>query len=867
MTRPPAIAISVALARSFVHAALAVAAAGCADGTHEAVAPAQVAEGARPSTPRPPQPSIVPIEGCPGGAQPKGPVEYGVCKLQQALARASSAAKVDVLLATDPAAGAALAAGGAKLDARAESYAIVQPGAETVIVGRDAVGAMYGAFDLIERLAEDGAAALPLRQSISASPAVGIRAANPFLVLPAAGEASWWFLDTGFWTEFLDMMARARLDFLDMHGMYNLENTVFPNALLWFSTSASAPSIGVPQAERDRNLAMLGTVVQMAEVRGIRVGLMSYRADLSPYGTPQQPALSEPQVEAYTREAVATLTSRVPGLAYFGFRVGESKRSAAWFTETYLAGLASSRTQAKAYTRSWMTPKSVLAPVLASAGPEAIVEAKYNGEQLGPPYIIAGGQMPGWKSYSYQDFLTPPDPFKVVLQIRAAGTHRIFRYASYARTARVARSLDLSPRIAGFTFEAAHAYSPQRDFYHADPKDAFSAWTFRRDEMAYLLFGRLGYDPSTPEAVFRGMLAERVGTKDLWDVVQAASDIVPWMQTAYTCGPDQRDYAAELELGGSVGYWAQEQHARSPMPNEACHRGHSAFDSFAVAMPYEAAEDLVAGRGTSRLSPVDVANLVIADAKEARRAAEVKIDPANAEARDYVRECVALSDLGEFFGHKLRGATALAVYERSGVDGWREAAMSETALADAAFKKLADDTSYIAPFDEALRMKDFDLRRFHWRDELRLLVSDPESISAAEDDVRARPPPKPTRPLPQAKAWLDAARDPGPGLAELTISPQDARAPSFTVTVKLAAPAPQGAHVSILHRPFASDAADWVAVPATALAGAPAGTAWSATVPGTGAGMMAAVEIQAGQGRSFRYPDVRKETPYRAVAP
>jgi hypothetical protein len=68
--------------------------------------------------------------------------------------------------------------------------------------------------------------------------------------------------------------------------------------------------------------------------------------------------------------------------------------------------------------------------------------------------------------------------------------------------------------------------------------------------------------------------------------------------------------------------------------------------------------------------------------------------------------------------------------------------------------------------------------------------------------------------------------------------------------------------VNVLHRAFKSDGADWAALPATG-----SGTTWKATVPGTGDGLMVAAEIAGGQGRSFRYPDVRKETPYRVVAP
>jgi hypothetical protein len=395
----------------------------------------------------------------------------------------------------------------------------------------------------------------------------------------------------------------------------------------------------------------------------------------------------------------------------------------------------------------------------------------------------------------------------------------------------------------------------------------FSPWTFRRDEMSYLLFGRLGYDPATPEGVFRTWLAQRVGTKDLWDVVQAASDIVPWIQTANTCGPDQRDYAPELELGGPVGFWAAPSNAPSPM-GKACHRGHTAFDSFAVAMPYEAAEDLVAGRGTSRLSPVDIAQIVLANAKVARGASQVKIDPANAEARDYVRECIVLADLGDWFGHKLRGATALAVYERSGTEEWLEAARSETAMADAAFRKVAEDTSYIAPFEEPMRMsmKHFGISRFHWKDEVAQLAADAASIEAAVQEVHTRGP-KAARPLPHAKAWLDAPRGDGPGLVDLTISPKDARAPAWTVTVKLASAVPAGARVSVLRRPFPSDAADWSAVQATPGPGGAPGTVWIATIPGTGVGTMVAVEVDGGPGQSFRYPDSRKDQPYRSIAP
>jgi hypothetical protein len=846
--------------------AIALAGAGCPD---RASGPPPAAEGSAPVARPAPAPAAAPDRAplalpavdCADAPQPDGPTEFGVCRLHAALARAKSSAKVEVLLASDPKAGPALADAPAALDARPESYVIRTTDDITRVIGRDAVGAMYGAFELAERLDREGAAALPVRAPVIGAPKLAIRGANPFLVMPDPSETTWWFLEPTFWTEYLDMMARSRLNFLDLHGMYDVDNAKCPNLLLWFATSATFPDVGLAKEQREKNLAMLELVVHMARVRGIRVGLMSYRADLSPYADKDEPQADEPETETYTREAVADLATRTHGLSYFGFRVGESMHKASFFTGTYIAGLEQSHTHVKAYTRTWLTSKQSLLPVLAAAGPDSLVEAKYNGEQFGPPYVVSGGRMAGWKSYSYEEFLTPPDPYHFILQVWAAGTHRVFRYANYARTVRAVGGIGISPRIEGFTFEAPHVFTKQRDVFHQRPEDSFSPWAFRRDELAYELFGRLGYDPGTADGAFRAMLAARVGTPDLWDIVQAASDIVPWIVTANTCGPDHRNSAPELELGGPVGYWAAESNAPSPMPPHACALGHGPLDTFAVAMPSDAADDLVLGRGTSRLSPVDIAQFVLANAKIARKATTVKVDPGNVEARDYVRECIALADLGEWFGHKLRAATALAVYERSAAPDWLEVARAETRTADAAFTTLTTDTAYLAPFKDFRRMHYFNLSVFHWREELPLLAADAESIEAAVKAVRAHPP-QAARPLPRATAWLDAPRGAGPGLVNLAIAPADPAAPSWTVTVELANPPPAAAHVNVLFRPFASDGADWAALPATG-----AGKRWSAAVPGTGAGAMFAVEVVGGPGASFRYPDVRKETPYRALPP
>jgi hypothetical protein len=225
--------------------AFALACGGCAD---QSAPPVVAVPGSRDVPAAPRGLSVAIPTDCPGGAVPKEPVDYGVCHLELALARTGSSAKVNVAVATDPAAAAALTASGVQLGARSESYVILPEAQATQVIGRDPAGAMYGALDVAERLGQGGAGALPLHAPVVASPAVTVRAANPFLTVPTRGEPIWWFDDPKFWTEFLDMMARGRLNFLDMHGMYNPENTKCPNALLWFALVRDEPEL--PPARR-----------------------------------------------------------------------------------------------------------------------------------------------------------------------------------------------------------------------------------------------------------------------------------------------------------------------------------------------------------------------------------------------------------------------------------------------------------------------------------------------------------------------------------------------------------------------------------------------------------------------------------------
>src|SRR5258708_29644015 len=104
--------------------------------------------------------------------------------------------------------------------------------------------------------------------------------------------------------------------------------------------------------------------------------------------------------------------------------------------------------------------------------------------------------------------MSRPAPWRVVSQVGAGATTRLFRQASLQKTRRLMRAI-ADTHADGFSYEFPHAYTPQRDFYHS-PSDVYSDSTFRRDELQYLLTGRLPYDPAAPETLFRVTLRARV---------------------------------------------------------------------------------------------------------------------------------------------------------------------------------------------------------------------------------------------------------------------------------------------------------------------------------------------------------------------
>ena len=648
-----------------------------------------------------------------------------------------------------------------------ESFTITFPSGSVLIEGADANGALYGALELAERVRRDGAAAFQ-GPAVTGRPFLRDRGWNMFLTLPwdyakndtdydpraLVDPARWWFANDGFWRTLFDQMAAARMNWLDIHGAWDISVTDAPNLYAYFIQSERFPKVGVAPEIKAANLRRLNRVIAMAHARGIRVSLMAYEARFHTPHAPDPYPENEKDLSDYTREMVEKMIRQAPGLDAIGFRIGESGHGEAFFN-AYIDAVKASGRAIPLITRSWLARKSLVVP-LARASKDFTVEIKYNGEQWGSPYMLMGGRMTGWYSYSFEDYLSdsqadgaarmwpgnrpaageawPAEPYKLVWQVRANGTHRIFPFYDPAAVRKAVRSMPLGTAT-GFVVEGLETYYPQSPrYYTADPKDLYCEWTHERDWMFLNMWGRLGYDPATPDSTFEALVADKLGaaSKDLVPAWTAASRIVHLAFSAFSLGPDHRNHAIELEWGGDTA-------------------GYIAGDPFDSHVFKSVRDDLADGATAGldgRIPPPQTAARLLAEAARAEQAARIPLDSAPAVERKRLKElvtvCEQVAHLGRYYADRFMSAYRAAQAEAgtSGAAGqaaghMRDAAKEWAALAACPFYK---------PFTEHLRMR---TNTFRWSQELPKIQAEAERLAAkapAVPDPVPAPPPAPALP-------------------------------------------------------------------------------------------------------------------------
>lgn len=312
-----------------------------------------------------------------------------------------------------------------------------------------------------------------------------------------------------------------------------------------------------------------------------------------------------------------------------------------------------------------------LADAAIASGIPVRVAPDYWPGGIGRPY------QPAISSAGYGDLLEKGRTYEVFWELHGPGRILLWGDADYVRRA-----------LPTFTLGGA-------DGFEIEPPDLDSGpifsephnnreswrWNFERYWLFYQLWGRLSYDPKTPDRIWIAELQRRFGpaAQDVWDVYRSAGRIEPEIVATRFGAPDQ-PASPETDAGGTL-----EEYARA-------HPG----DTETITN----AGNVTEGMRSGKQAPSDTAavlNGYAAATEQAIARVDARLKGSNPEWNSSKADFQALTLLARY--HAARQSSAEASLDNGSAA--LDHAMAQMRAARAAWEKLAtiSDELYAPPFN------------------------------------------------------------------------------------------------------------------------------------------------------------------------
>ncbi len=408
---------------------------------------------------------------------------------------------------------------GLELDAsvQKEGFQIVRKLNHIFVLGKDESGTMYGLLDVAEQARMQGGLN-GVKEKIS-NPRFPFRAIkfnlpwSPYRPGPAAAVHMETCRDLKFWQRFLDMMAENRFNALTLWNLhpftFMIRPTNFPKAC--------------PLS--DKELAdwrsFWRSLFRMAKERGIETYIVNWNIVVSPefaseYGAKEYEDVS-PLVRRYMRDCITQVIDEYEDLTGLGVTLADwmdglkPKEAEDFVKETFVAGIKNAKRPAKFIHRATLAgdPMELRRVIDHASLPDPVwVEIKFNWShghstpRLAITHDYESGKLD-------ERFWTPaPANYKIAWMIRNEDFF-ILRWGEpgFIRAHIAANGHDY---VGGY-FVGSEGYIPARDYSHKPGPHITWDYAFEKQWMFYMLWGRLLYDPQTPDAVFEAGLARRYG--------------------------------------------------------------------------------------------------------------------------------------------------------------------------------------------------------------------------------------------------------------------------------------------------------------------------------------------------------------------
>jgi hypothetical protein len=621
---------------------------------------------------------------------PAGPLEFGKAELNAALA----ARNLNQSIAAEVTAGTP------------ESYRITP----SRIQGGDLRGLMYGLLEAAEQIRSTGQIT-----ATSGSPATPIRGIRVF-----GHSADFEKQHTkDYWLAFVQMLARNRFNRLNLVFAHQTDYLAPPYPF-WLNV-AQFPEIRAadltPEQQR-YNLEMLGFISQTAADHGIDFTLGVWEHNIQNGMKPSVEGITRENIGPYSYAALKAVLHACPAIRSVQMRTNSesgipSKDQVQFYRDWVFKALHDAGREVALDLRGWVMSPGLL-DAAKNAGVPLRLSSKYWAEDLGRPYPPAET----WPNYSYINFLEKPRLYRFYWELWGLGSHRLLLWGDpeYVRravptfTMAGTQGFEIDPPLAQKGF--GNAPGTWGVFTDAKNDRVFWKYEFERYWMFYTLWGRLSYDPKTPEKVWTQEMDRRFGkaAPDVMEACANASRVLNEIVAVHLADPNMYIWP-EINPGGLIDSY----------------RGVRPSDWRYVATIEEAVNNRVTRTPSAKQSPLMTATRLHAWALKTEQALErarKTIDTPNAEWKSTESDLMVLAALARYHGRKQMAADQLTYFYRTGDASGLYAARRELIGALRVWERIVSLTDGVYPPNMSFGPED----KGHWKDKLPYVQHDLKTL-------------------------------------------------------------------------------------------------------------------------------------------
>lgn len=430
-----------------------------------------------------------------------------------------------------------------------EEYLIFSEGKKIIIQGGDGAGVIYGAYSLMEDL-RNGKGIQNIRRKTE-KPRLAFRGIKYDLPWDtyrhsyALDQHQQTCSDIDYWEAFLDMMVENRFNVLTLWNLhpytFMIKPRNFPEASPW------------TESEMAEWKSLFGSIFRMARERGIDTYVVPFNIFVTPeFSKAHNVATDNLEhhffvngdtseiIKRYTRECVTQLLEEYPELTGMGLTLGEGmggmtpQQRENWMKETIIEGMRLANRKSKlihripfSSTTGSLGPTSIETEKLTRAGieKEAAMEfiegpvwadLKFNWSHAHSTPILR--KVHGGKLYGAY-FSPVPTDYKIVWTAR----NEDFFCLRWGVPDFVRKHVETNAHdyVGGYLI-GSETYIPAKDYFTKPGRKVSWKYAFERQWLFYKTWGRLLYNPATPNELFKSEFIKRYG-KDGALLFEAAS--------------------------------------------------------------------------------------------------------------------------------------------------------------------------------------------------------------------------------------------------------------------------------------------------------------------------------------------------------